>query len=114
MIKGKWVIIAVLVVAVGMGVATWPLLKMRRKREIWTTQSVIANLRASCENHQKRHGRYPENLEAFAPDPLSCLDAWRRPIRYEAIHTEGRVRARLWSLGPSEADSADDISVELP
>ena len=110
MIKGKWVILAVL-----MGLATWPLLRIRRRHEIHKTEALLEGIQSACKQYRTHHGRYPESLDLLNPRaPLEVLDSWRRPIRYEVIHTEGRVRARLWSLGPSEADSADDISVELP
>ena len=106
--KGRWAIVIVVLVALGMGIATWPLLRIRRKNEIHRTQAVLEGLRSACEHYRVRHGRFPESLEALESRvPLEYLDAWRRPIRYEV----DAGKPKLWSLGPNAEDPSDDIAV---
>lgn len=91
-------IAGIVLVAIIMGFATLPLLKIRRQRDIRRTEAILEALYGECQTYRTRHGRYPGALPALS------RDAWGRPIQYEA-----RERLSLWSLGPDPADPSDDI-----
>jgi type II secretory pathway pseudopilin PulG len=55
-IKGKWIIITVFVIAVVMGIATWPLLRIRRRHEIHKTEAILESLRSACEQYRSLQG----------------------------------------------------------
>lgn len=110
MIKGKWIIIAVLLIAVVMGIATWPLLRIRRRHEIHKTTTMLNAIQSACDQYRARHGQFPANLGFLsASAPLEFLDAWRRPIQYTCPGVRNKARFDLWSLGPNPDDPADDI-----
>jgi hypothetical protein len=114
--KGRWAIVIVVLVALGMGVATWPLLRIRRKNEIHRTEAMIEGLWGACEQYRVRNGQYPPKLTDLGPVHEAPLDAWGRPIQYSNLHfnTEAgpRVSISLWSLGPNPDDPSDDIHPE--
>jgi hypothetical protein len=104
-IKGKWVIIGVLLVALAMGFASWPLMNLRRRNEIHATKGMMEVLLDRCDRYRARNGRYPESLGALDPGVLEYRDAWQRPIQYELSAGKPRLR----SLGPNPNDASDDL-----
>lgn len=111
--KGRWAIVVVLLVAVGMGVATWPLLRIRRKNEIHKTEAILDSLAATCKQYRAQHGHYPKSLG-------EARDAWGRPIEVEWVNvlstdsTAGGLWMTLRSLGPNPKDPGDDLKRSLP
>jgi hypothetical protein len=108
-IKGKWIIIGVLAIAIAMGFASWPLLKLRRDGEIYRTREILRALDAHCSKYQADHRRAPENLQALRLFPEFLLDGWRRPVQYRVRDAKSWD---LWSLGPDGKPGADDINLE--
>jgi len=108
-IKGKWVIIAILGVAVVMGIATWPLLRIRRETEIKRTLRILQNLDSLCLKYEEEKRRPPSTLDALELSPEYLLDAWRRPVQFRQPGLRNPTSWDLWSLGPLENDSSDDI-----
>jgi hypothetical protein len=110
-IKGKWVILGVLAVAVLMTVAAWPLVKIRMNRDLRGTQKLVNRLQAACDAYRAKHGRMPSGLDLVTDDRSEPRDAWSRPIRYERRTGEGHTpdAYHLWSTGPDVNDPADDI-----
>ena len=109
MIKGKWVIIGVLVVAVVMGLASWPLMRLRRKNEIYKTEKLIEELRGACESYKKMHGTFPKRLSDLDPVRGEPFDAWGRPFEYDPTWDTGFVLPQIRSLGPDKNDPSDDL-----
>lgn len=101
-------IAAIALVAIVMGFATWPLLKIRRQKEIRRTEVLLEMLSGDCEQYRARHGRYPAAL------PGRPRDAWGRPIQYSRWSPGWAVlRYDLTSLGPDPEDPRDDITVKM-
>ena len=110
MIKGRWVLISIALVAVIMALSTWPLLRLRRKNEIYRVEAMLGGLKSSCEQYRSRFGAYPRELTDLAPGLSSPLDPWGRSIRYSVTGPdEGRASIQLTSRGPNADDPADDI-----
>jgi hypothetical protein len=112
-IKGKWVILGVLAVAVLMTVAAWPLVKIRMNRDLRGTQKLVDRLNAACHAYRARHGEFPSSLDLVTSDRREPRDAWSRPIKY-AIFQQRRHGIEVEiidvrSQGPNSDDSADDI-----
>jgi len=108
-IKGKWVIIAILGVAVVMGMATWPLLRIRRETEVKRTLRILQNLDSLCRQYESEKRRPPSTLDALELSPEYLLDAWRRPVQFRQPGLRNPTSWDLWSLGPLENDPSDDI-----
>ena len=112
MIKGKWVIIAILGVALIMGIATWPLLRIRRETEVKRTKRILENLDGLCRQFEGEKRRPPMNLDDLKLSPEFLLDAWRRPVQFRQPGLRNPTAWDLWSLGPLESDPSDDILFE--
>lgn len=108
MTRGRWVITIVLLVAVAMGIATWPLLRLRRRNEIYKTEALLESLLGMCEQYRIRHGGYPKTLGILEPEGREIRDSWGHLIQYELDAKSGRPRLR--SLGPNPDDPSDDLS----
>jgi type II secretory pathway pseudopilin PulG len=113
--KGTGVVLGVFIVALLMGLATWPLLKIRRQKEIRRTEALLQALKGACEQYSMSHKQYPRTLAdlKLGGEPY---DAWRRPIHYAVINhgrpgIAGRDYIQLWSDGPDLSTSSDDIRV---
>src|SRR5688572_7772906 len=111
MTRGRWVLVAIVVVALGMSVATWPLLKVRREGELQRTETLIAQLSSACRDYKLDHGRCPERLSQLNPAKSAPVDAWGRPFLVESLGVQG---AAIRSLGPDAANSEDDIVRLIP
>ena len=111
--KGRWVTIAVVLVAAAMAVGTWPLLKLRRRHEIQKTKTILEGLYGACEQYRTRFGLYPRDLRALDSKGGTPRDAWGRAITCEhPIHDTARGDGEeilLRSLGPDPDDDSDDI-----
>lgn len=108
MIKGKWVIMAVLAVAVLMSLASLPLLKLRRKDEVHKTTSLLRGLDLMCRQYQVEFRTPPASLDVLQRyGSLRILDAWQRPVQFRL--REGSPPWELRSLGPNPDDPADDL-----
>jgi hypothetical protein len=107
--KGRWAIVIVVLVALGMGVATWPLLRIRRRNEIHKMEALLEALRSECQHYNIKYGAYPASLMSLdaMKGRQEIMDVWGRPIRYELVLPSGKPR--LWSLGPDENNPSDDI-----
>jgi type II secretory pathway pseudopilin PulG len=106
--RGRWVITIVLLVAVAMGIASRPLLRLRRKNEIYKAETLLQSLQGMCEQYRARNGSYPKSLEALEPQGRAIRDSWGRLIRYELDAKSGKPRFR--SLGPNPDDPSDDLA----
>jgi len=97
----------ILLVAMVMAIATWPLMKLRRLREVGATEAVIIQHEANIKNYQLDHGVLdPPSM----PPPLQGIrDAWGRPFRYRCPGIHNKHSFDLWSLGPDPDDPSDDI-----
>ena len=109
MIKGKWVIVSVLVVAVVMSLASWPLMRLRRKNEIYKTQQTIEQLGAACRAFKATHGNFPRKLSDLDPVRGEPFDAWGRPFDYDPSWETGCAWPQIRSLGPDKEDPSDDL-----
>ncbi len=106
--KGRWAIVVVLLVAVGMGIATWPLLKIRRKDEVHRTRQVLRSLDLQCRQYYGEYRKPPASLEALRVyGSMPLIDAWQRPIQFRL--KEGPASWEIWSLGANPDDASDDI-----
>lgn len=106
MIKGKWVIIGVLGVALAMGFASWPLMKIRRKNELHRTKEILRGVDIMCRQYQAEHRKPPQSLNDLRMyGAATIVDGWQRPVQFRA--KEGGWE--LWSLGPNPDDPSDDI-----
>ncbi|HZL71547.1 MAG TPA: hypothetical protein VFC86_03740 [Planctomycetota bacterium] len=122
MIKGKWVIIAILGVAVVMGIATWPLLRIRRANEVHKTRTLIDLLVASCKEYELKHGHLPHTLAQLDPARGEPRDAWGRTFVYIPFWKYSTPPSPEWksafpvirSLGPDENDPQDDLPTPGP
>ncbi|HEU4339055.1 MAG TPA: hypothetical protein VFS19_03220 [Planctomycetota bacterium] len=109
MIKGKWVILSVLAVAVLMGLASWPLLRLRRKNEIYKTKKTIEHLRAACDAYKAKHGGFPKKLADLDPARGEPLDAWGRSFEYDPLWDGDNIVLQIRSLGSDRHDPHDDL-----
>ena len=110
MTRGRWVLVAIFVVAAAMGLASWPLLTLRRKNETHRTKVLLRQLFVACWEFRDKHRSLPRPLSLVTPSGQEPLDAWGRPITLGP----GR-RILLRSLGPNPNDEADDLfEVEIP
>ncbi|HTF58022.1 MAG TPA: type II secretion system protein GspG [Planctomycetota bacterium] len=82
---------------------TWPLLRLRRRNEIWRTHAILGGIEGSLEQFWIRYGTYPETLRE---EPR---DAWGRPIQYRNPGIHNPKGVDLWSLGPDPDDPSDDL-----
>ncbi len=109
--KGRWAIVIVVLVALGMSVATWPLLRLRRKNELHRSQFTLENLDSLCRQYSSEHRALPPDLKSLGQRPEELLDAWGRPYQYR-IDDPKKIWERgytIWSLGPNPDDPSDDI-----
>ena len=110
--KGFWIVAIIVLVALGMGIASWPLLRIRRKGQIEVTLRRLDRLASSCSEFSIRHRRPPTSLRELSLNPDDLVDAWGRPFQFKLLeHRPGDCL--LWSLGPNGEDSADDIAIQL-
>ena len=110
--KGRSAVIGILLLGIVMGLATWPLLAIRRQKEIRRTQILLGMIEAECEKYRQSHGAYPADLAGIR-GPGKPVDAWNRPIGY-AVFTQKRHGIEkdfvsLWSTGPDPDSTSDDI-----
>ena len=110
--KGTSVVLGIFLLAIVMGLATWPLLAIRRQKEIRRTTILLGMIEAACEKYRQTHGAYPANLTGIR-GPGDPVDAWNRPIRYAVFtqkrHGVERDYVSLRSDGPDPVSSSDDI-----
>lgn len=107
--RGPWVIALIFLVALGMALAMGPLLKLRRARDIRTTEALIAQLEHLMKTYQLDHGDYPGPGVAAPVQFRSVKDAWGRPLRYRSPGVKNPRGVDIWSLGPDPDDPSDDI-----
>ena len=108
--KGRWAIVVIVLVALGMAISTWPLLKIRRRSEIYRTEGMLEELRGACEQYRAKHGRYPSSLADLGPTKGASRDAWGRPVLYEIrFANQHHPFLQIQSCGPDPADPSDDI-----
>ena len=111
--RGIWTVWIVLLVAWLLGVATIPLLRVRRNREVTRTRLLLEQVGAALEQYRLRYGELPDTLLPIG----EVRDSWGRPIQYSTylIVSSGGKNVRdsgeLWSLGPDPNDPSDDISL---
>ena len=109
MTKGRWTIVIILVVAAVMAVSTWPLLKLRRQREILGTEALITTLERQCKDYLLDHGVYPGKVSESGWQRNPALDAWGRAIQYRYPGIRNPRGVDIWSLGPDPDDPSDDL-----
>lgn len=103
--RGIWTVGIVLLVALLLGVATIPLMKERRRREVSRTKAVISAMSDACKQYQLDHAVHPGQLESYVRTLMPVNDGWGRPLTVRMRGNQVEIR----SLGPDPHDPTDDI-----
>lgn len=120
-----WGIVLVLVgIAVLSGAWTWWWKPRRAVAQRLLTQVTLTTLASACTNYARICGEWPSSLQELSSnrdgivfvEPGSAVDAWGRPIRYEAP-TSAAGQVILRSLGSDGCEggrgAAADIEVRF-
>jgi type II secretory pathway pseudopilin PulG len=100
--------VAIAVVAIAMGFASWPLLRLRKEDQVRRARRLLRHVDSLCRQYEAEHRKPPARLDVLpSVDPLMLVDPWHRPIKF-AVDPDAKSW-RIWSLGPLAEDPADDI-----
>jgi general secretion pathway protein G len=84
-----------------------------RTAKIETTKVKLKTIESQLDAYQVERGSFPQSLSALVPGYLKTVpkDAWKRDFVYSLTPVGPNQPFTLYSLGESEEDPSDDISV---
>jgi len=107
--RGIWTVGIVVLVSLAMGIATWPLLKARKKNQEQRTWLTLRNINAMRRTMEAERRRPLADLKELGLTPDELRDAWGRPIQFRPSDPSNQKGSILWSLGHNPDDPSDDL-----
>jgi len=117
--------VVVIIIAALAGMVLPRVLPMSDEAKRNIAKGDIANISLALKMYRLHNDRYPsatEGLNALMQRPSSArnwngpylekrpLDPWRREYRYNYPGAQNTIGFDLWSLGPDEQSSSDDVT----
>jgi len=115
--------VVVIIIAALAGMVLPHVLPASTKARLATAEADIAGISTALKLYRLNNDRYPTTQEGLAllrkADPSKGWnepylekdpnDPWDRPYQYQCPGTHNTMSYDLWSSGPDEQDSSDDV-----